>query len=126
MNAKPILSPLREADQVLAKVAVPHHLTQRLRWSMMRRASSGAKSPRPEETMRVFTPITIAIAAVTVFVMSMVVWVARRSAGDPCVTMHPGGAMSLQGSCALDLPSMRIESDGTAHLRETAEGIRLL
>ena len=60
------------------------------------------------------------------FVMSMVVWVARRSAGDACVTMHQGGAMSLQGACALDLPAMRIESDGTAHLRETPEGIRLL
>jgi FecR protein len=128
MSDRPLLSPLREADEMLGKIPVPHQLTQRLRWSVMRRAAARTtKRRRPAGRMFVFAPLMITIAAVTaVFLMSMVVWVVRRSAVARCVTWHPGGAMSLQGSCALDLPTMRIESDGAAQLRETGDGVRLL
>jgi hypothetical protein len=126
MSDRPLVSPLREADEMLAKVTVPHHLTQRLRWSLMRRAAVRSTKGR-KSGVQIFAPATITIAAVSsLFLISMVVWVVRHSSVGACVTMQPGGAVSLQGSCALDLPTMLIESDGTAQLRESSEGVRLL
>ncbi len=113
---------------MLGKVPVPHRLMQRLRWSAMRRSAARAAHQRsPRARTKALSPAAIAAASIgAVLLMSLVVWVTRRSPVDPCVSVQGSGAMSLHGSCAVDLSTMRIESVGTAQIRETNEGVRLL
>ena len=113
---------------MLGKVPVPHHLMQRLRWSAMRRSAARAAHQRsPRGRIQALAPASIAAASIgAVLLMSVVVWVTRRSPVDPCVSVQGSGAMSLHGPCAVDLPTMRVESVDTAQIRETNEGVRLL
>src|SRR5689334_5086632 len=102
MNDKPLLASLRTADQDLAKLRVPHHLGQRLRWSMMRRAALRGE-PKSRWGRVPFASLAIAALA-AVALMTMVAWkVLRRPAVDPCLTLGAGGDMSLHGSCAVTL-----------------------